>query len=47
VAAAALAAEALATMEKHSITSLFIVEETTRRPLGIIHLHDLLRADVA
>jgi arabinose-5-phosphate isomerase len=47
VAAAALAAEALATMEKHSITSLFIVEEATRRPLGIIHLHDLLRADVA
>jgi len=47
VAAAALAAEALATMEKHSITSLFIIEEPTRRPLGIIHLHDLLRADVA
>jgi len=47
VAAAALAAEALATMEKHSITSLFIVDEPTRRPLGVIHLHDLLRADVA
>jgi arabinose-5-phosphate isomerase len=47
VPAAALAAEALATMEKHSITSLFIVDEPVRRPLGIIHLHDLLRADVA
>lgn len=47
VAAAALAAEALATMEKHSITSLFIVDEPVRRPLGIIHLHDLLRAEVA
>jgi len=47
VAAAALAAEALATMEKHSITSLFIIDEPTRRPLGVIHLHDLLRADIA
>jgi len=47
VAASALAAEALATMEKYSITSLFIVDEPARRPLGIIHLHDLLRADVA
>jgi arabinose-5-phosphate isomerase len=47
VAAAALAAEALATMEKHSITSLFIVDDQGRRPLGVIHLHDLLRADVA
>jgi arabinose-5-phosphate isomerase len=47
VAAAALAAEALATMEKHSITSLFIVDEPAGRPIGIIHLHDLLRADVA
>ena len=47
VAGSALAAEALATMEKHSITSLFIVDEKTRRPIGVIHLHDLLRADVA
>jgi len=47
VAAAALAAEALATMEKHSITSLFIIDEPTRQPLGVIHLHDLLRADIA
>lgn len=47
VASAALAAEALAVMEKHSITSLFIVDPRTRSPVGIIHLHDLLRADVA
>jgi arabinose-5-phosphate isomerase len=47
VSGAAFAAEALATMEKHSITSLFIVDTTSRRPLGVIHLHDLLRADVA
>jgi arabinose-5-phosphate isomerase len=47
VAANALAAEALATMERHSITSLFIIDESTRAPIGVIHLHDLLRADVA
>jgi arabinose-5-phosphate isomerase len=47
VAATALAAEALATMEKHSITSLFIVDTQSHRPVGVIHLHDLLRADIA
>lgn len=47
VAAEALAEEALATMEKHSITSLFILETGTRRPVGIVHLHDLLKASVA
>jgi arabinose-5-phosphate isomerase len=47
VAAEALAEEALATMEKHSITSLFILETGTRRPIGIVHLHDLLKASVA
>jgi arabinose-5-phosphate isomerase len=39
-----LAAEAVATMERHAITSLFIL--AGRRPVGIIHLHDLLRAGV-
>lgn len=47
VAAAALAEEALATMEKHSVTALFILETGTRRPIGIVHLHDLLKASVA
>jgi arabinose-5-phosphate isomerase len=47
VAAEALAEEALATMEKHSITSLFILETGTRHPIGIVHLHDLLKASVA
>lgn len=47
VAAEALAEEGLATMEKHSITSLFILATGTRRPIGIIHLHDLLKASVA
>src|SRR5207244_3832778 len=39
----ALAAEAVALMERHAITSLFILAEGSRRPAGVIHLHDLLR----
>ena len=42
-----LAAEALGIMEAHAITSLFIVDPATRRPRGIVHLHDLLKAGVA
>lgn len=42
----ALAAEAVALMERHAITSLFILTEGSRRPAGVIHLHDLLRAGV-
>jgi arabinose-5-phosphate isomerase len=41
----ALGAQALAVMERHSITALFIVD-ALRRPQGIIHLHDLLKAGV-
>lgn len=40
-----LAAEALAIMQKHSITSLVVVDEQNR-PHAVIHLHDLLRAGV-
>ena len=43
----ALAARAVADMERYSITTLFILDPGTRRPLGIIHLHDLLKAGVA
>lgn len=39
-----LAAEALAIMQKHSITSLVVTEEN--RPHAVLHLHDLLRAGV-
>lgn len=42
----ALAEQALALMEKHSITSLFVLGADGRRPAGIVHLHDLLRAGV-
>lgn len=42
----ALAAEALALMNEKNITSLFVVD-TERRPVGIVHIHDCLRAGVA
>lgn len=41
-----LAVSALALMEKHSITSLAIVDENNI-PIGLIHIHDLLKAKVA
>jgi len=37
------AAEALAVMEKCSITSLLIVDADAR-PIGVLHVHDLLKA---
>ena len=41
-----LAAKALHIMEKHSITSLAVCDEKGK-PVGIIHIHDLLKAGVA
>jgi arabinose-5-phosphate isomerase len=32
-------------MQEHSITALFVVDPTTR-VIGIVHLHDLLRAEI-
>lgn len=43
----ALAARAVADMERHNITSLFVLEAGTQRPIGIVHLHDVLKAGVA
>ncbi len=40
-----LAAEALAIMNKRSVTILFVIEN--REPVGAIHLHDCLRAGIA
>jgi arabinose-5-phosphate isomerase len=40
----ALAQEALRLMNKREITSLFVVEE--ERPVGILHIHDCLRAGI-
>jgi arabinose-5-phosphate isomerase len=43
-----LATHALKKMEEFSITSLFVIEkEGERRPAGIIHIHDLLKAKIA
>jgi arabinose-5-phosphate isomerase len=42
------AAEALRLMNDHAITCLFVVDGTApARPLGIVHIHDLLRAGIA
>ncbi len=41
-----LAAKALAIMEKYSITSLVCVNNVNE-PIGIVHIHDLLKAKVA
>jgi arabinose-5-phosphate isomerase len=40
----ALGAEALAVMNERSITSLFVMEDG--RPVGILHIHDCLRAGI-
>ena len=46
IAGDALAGQAVAVMERHAITALLVLEPETRRPAGVIHLHDLLRANV-
>ena len=44
----ALAEKAMAIMEDHKITCLFVLDPaTSQRALGILHIHDLLRAGVA
>ncbi len=43
-----LAAKALQRMEEYSITSLFVFESAdSALPVGIVHLHDLLKAGIA
>ena len=42
----ALAAEAVAIMNELQITNLFVVGEDTSRPVGIVHIHDLLKAGI-
>jgi arabinose-5-phosphate isomerase len=44
VARGALAAEALKLMNDNAITVLFVVEDG--KPVGILHIHDLLRVGV-
>jgi arabinose-5-phosphate isomerase len=45
VRSGSLAVEALQIMEKYSITSLVIPDEE-RKPIGIIHLHDILKSGI-
>lgn len=45
IRATALAAEALHVMNEKAITSLFVLED--RKPIGIVRLHDCLKAGVA
>ena len=40
-----LVAEALAIMDDKAITSIFVVEDS--KPLGIVHIHDILRSGIA
>ena len=43
----ALASEALAKMEENMqrpITSLFVLENDSQKPIGVIHIHDILKA---
>ena len=42
----ALAAEAVAIMNDLQITNLFVVGEDANRPVGIVHIHDLLKAGI-
>ncbi|UCD37118.1 MAG: KpsF/GutQ family sugar-phosphate isomerase [Fidelibacterota bacterium] len=47
VLATDLAVHALATMEDHSITSLFVMDEKNHsRPQGLIHIHDILKSGI-
>jgi arabinose-5-phosphate isomerase len=41
-----LAAEAVALMNRRKVTVVFVLDDDAR-PLGVLHLHDCLRAGVA
>lgn len=42
----ALAEEAVATMNDRKITSLFVVDQAAQNAIGVLHIHDCLRAGV-
>lgn len=46
VPAEMLAAEALHVMEQFPITSLFIQDGENKNPIGVIHLHDIIKAGI-
>lgn len=41
-----LAAEALAIMQTYSITSIVVIDDKEPKPIAVVHIHDLLRANV-
>ena len=42
-----LAISALELMEKHSITSLFVLSDPSlKKPDGIVHIHDILKSGI-
>ena len=45
ISSSILAAEALSIMENATITAL-IVEDENHHPIGVLHMHDILRAGV-
>jgi arabinose-5-phosphate isomerase len=46
IAGEMLAAEAVAVMEQFPITSLFILDRESNKPVGVIHLHDIIKAGI-
>jgi arabinose-5-phosphate isomerase len=44
IAAESMATEAMNTMERYSITALFVVDQVGGQPRGVVHLHDLVKA---
>ena len=44
IAAESMATEAMATMERYSITCLFVLDQVSKQPRGVVHLHDLVKA---
>ncbi|BCW91127.1 Arabinose 5-phosphate isomerase KdsD [Alphaproteobacteria bacterium SO-S41] len=47
IAPKALASEALAVLNRAQITALFVVDDPARPPLGLIHVHDCLKAGLS
>jgi arabinose-5-phosphate isomerase len=46
ISSEALAEAALRMMEEHSITAIFVRDEAIGRVVGVVHMHDLLKAGV-
>ncbi|MBE11479.1 MAG: hypothetical protein CMM35_14345 [Rhodospirillaceae bacterium] len=42
----ALAAEAVSLMNERKITNLFVIPDGSCKPVGVLHIHDLLKAGI-